>query len=142
MSPLKHSTNIAARMGRWSASHRKTAIFGWLAFVVAAFAISFFVPMKMIDDTDFNVGEARTGDHIIRDGGFKPDEQGEFVLVQSKTKTADDPAFRAVVNQAVAALDGFPQVTKLRSPLAAGNEGQISRGRTFGADRVQPGRDV
>ena len=33
MSPLKHSTNIAARMGRWSASHRKTAIFGWLAFV-------------------------------------------------------------------------------------------------------------
>ncbi len=127
MSPLKHSTNIAARMGRWSASHRKTAIFGWLAFVVAAFAISFFVPMKMIDDTDFNVGEARTGDHIIRDGGFKLDEQGEFVLVQSKTKTTDDPAFRAVVNQAVAALDGYPQVTKLRSPLAAGNEGQISK---------------
>ena len=39
MSPLKHSTNIAARMGRWSAGHRKTAIFGWLAFVVAAFAV-------------------------------------------------------------------------------------------------------
>src|SRR4249919_1537948 len=127
MSPLRHSTNIAARMGRWSASHRKTAIFGWLAFVIAAFAISFFVPMKMIDDTDFNVGEARTGDHIIRDGGFKLDEQGEFVLVQSKTKTTDDPAFRAVVNQAVAALDSHPQVTKLRSPLAAGNEGQISK---------------
>src|SRR4249919_1476360 len=127
MSPLRHSTNIAARMGRWSASHRKTAIFGWLAFVIAAFAISFFVPMKMIDDTDFNVGEARTGDHIIRDGGFKLDEQGEFVLVQSKTKTTDDPAFRAVVNQAVAALDSYPQVTKLRSPLAAGNEGQVSK---------------
>ena len=29
MSPLKQSTNIAARMGRWSARHRKTAIFGW-----------------------------------------------------------------------------------------------------------------
>ena len=39
MSPLKQSTNIAARMGRWSARHRKTAIFGWLAFVVASFAI-------------------------------------------------------------------------------------------------------
>ena len=35
MSPLKRSTNIAARMGRWSGTHRKTAIFGWLAFVVA-----------------------------------------------------------------------------------------------------------
>ena len=39
MSPLKQSTNIAARMGRWSARHRKTAIFGWLAFVAASFAI-------------------------------------------------------------------------------------------------------
>ena len=34
MSPLKKSNNIAARMGRWSASHWKTAVFGWLAFVV------------------------------------------------------------------------------------------------------------
>ena len=33
--PLKYSNNLAARMGRWSASHRKTAIFGWLAFVIA-----------------------------------------------------------------------------------------------------------
>ena len=127
MSPLKHSTNIAARMGRWSARHRKTAIFGWLAFVVAAFAVGIAVPMQTIDETDFNVGEARKGDHIIRDGGFSLDEQSEYVLVESKTATADDPAFRAVVSQAVATLDSFPQVTKLRSPLAAGNEGQISK---------------
>ena len=46
MSPLKHSKNVAARMGRWSARHRKTAIFGWLAFVVAAFAIGMAVPMQ------------------------------------------------------------------------------------------------
>ena len=38
MSPLKRSNNIAARMGRWSANHRKKAIFGWLAFVVLAVA--------------------------------------------------------------------------------------------------------
>ena len=30
---LPHS-NLAARAGRWSAQHRKTAVFGWLAFVV------------------------------------------------------------------------------------------------------------
>ena len=39
MSPLKKSNNIAARMGRWSASHWKTAVFGWLAFVVVAVAV-------------------------------------------------------------------------------------------------------
>ena len=32
MSPHR-SGGIAARAGRWSAQHRKTAIFGWLAFV-------------------------------------------------------------------------------------------------------------
>jgi len=126
MSPLKHSTNIAARMGRWSARHRKTAIFGWLAFVVASFVIGGAVGMQTIDETDFNVGEARKADHVIRDAGFKLDEQMEYVLVQSRTRTAKDPAFRAVVNQAVAKLEGFPQVTKLRSPLAPGNEGQVS----------------
>ena len=28
--------NLAARAGRWSAQHRKTAILGWIAFVVFA----------------------------------------------------------------------------------------------------------
>lgn len=126
MSPLKRSTNLAARMGRWSARHRKTAIFGWLAFVVASVAIGVVVGMQTIDESDINVGEARTGDHIIRDAGFPVDEQMEYVVVQSQTRTASDPAFRAVVAQAVARLDSFAQVEKLRSPYASGNEGQIS----------------
>ena len=126
MSPLKQSTNIAARMGRWSANHRKTAIFGWLAFVVASVVIGGVVGMKTIDPNDMNVGEARTADHIIRDAGFKPDQQMEYVLVQSSTKTATDPAFRAVVDQAIAKLESFPKVTDLRSPFAKGNDGQVS----------------
>ena len=126
MSPLKKSKNIAARMGRWSAGHRKIAIFGWLAFVIAAFAIGMNVKTQYIDENDFNVGEARKADHIIADGGFSLDEQSEYVLVQSDTLTASDPAFRAVVTDAVKALDRAPQVEKLRSPLSPGNEGQIS----------------
>ncbi len=127
MSPLKHSTNVAARMGRWSARHRKIAIWGWLAFVIASFVIGMGVGLRTIDESDYNVGEARRGDHIIRDGGFEVDEQSEFVLVESKTASAKDPEFRAVVNEALATLDRFPQVTKVQSPYAAGNEGQISK---------------
>ena len=126
MSPLKQSTNVAARMGRWSATHRKTAIIGWFAFVIASFAIGTAVGMKTIDPNDTNVGEARRADHIIRDAGFKLDEQMEYVLVQSKTQTATDPGFRAVVAAAIAKLETYPQVTKLRSPFAKGNEGQVS----------------
>jgi RND superfamily putative drug exporter len=123
---MRHSTNVAARMGRWSARHRKTAIFGWLAFVIAAFVVGSTVGMNTLDPNDTNVGEARTADHIIRDAGFALDEQAEYVLVQSSTSTADGPAFRAVVDQTVTRLERIPNVEKLRSPLAPGNAGQIS----------------
>ena len=40
MSRNKHQNrNLAARMGRWSAAHWKTATFGWLALVVVAFGL-------------------------------------------------------------------------------------------------------
>ncbi len=128
MSPLKHSTNIAARMGRWSASHRKTAIFGWLAFVVAV--VRDRHRRRHADDrrerhrTSARPAEA---DHIIRDGGFKLDEQAEYVLVQSKTHDGRRSRVpRGRRTRPSSQLEGFPQVTKLRSPFAAGNEGQIS----------------
>ena len=127
MSPLRHSTNVAARMGRWSARHRKTAIFGWLAFVIASFVVGTAVGLRTIDESDYNVGEARKGDHIIRDGGFRIDEQSELVLVESTTVTAGDPAFQAVVAQVVASLERFKQVTHVQSPYARGNEGQVSK---------------
>jgi len=126
MSPLKHSNNIAARMGRWSARHRKIAIFGWLAFVIAAVFIGSAVGTRTLDDSERNVGEARKADRIIDDAGFKLDEQAEYVLIQSDKLTAKDPAFRAAIQDATRTLDGFPQVRKLRSPLDAGGADQIS----------------
>ena len=78
MSPLKRSNNFAARMGRWSANHWKTAVFGWLAFVIAAFVIGNAVGIKYLDDTDANVGQARKGDKILAAGFPKAeDEQGD-----------------------------------------------------------------
>ena len=130
MSPLKQSRNIAARIGGWSASHWKTATFGWLAFVIASFAVGIAVPMQMIDKKDAAVGEAGKANKII-DEAFDLDRngQGELVIVQSRTKTVDDAAFRAVIADEVAALSKFDKVDKLHSPLAAGNEGQISPDR-------------
>jgi uncharacterized membrane protein YdfJ with MMPL/SSD domain len=130
MSPLKHSKGFAARMGRWSASHWKTATFGWLAFVIVAFAAGIAVPVQMIDKQDAAVGEASKA-HRILDEAFDLDDNGlgEVVIVQSDTKTVDDPAFRATIDQTIAALSRFEQVDKLHSPLAPGNEGQISPDR-------------
>jgi uncharacterized membrane protein YdfJ with MMPL/SSD domain len=130
MAPLKHSNNFAARMGRWSASHWKTAVFGWLAFVVASIAIGSMLGTKYLDTSGSNVGEAARADKIIKDGfPSKADEQDEIVLIQSKTLTASDPAFRATIEDVTKTLDRFPEVTKLQSPLAPGNGDQISADR-------------
>src|SRR6478609_91659 len=91
-------TNVAARMGRWSASHRKVAIFGWFAFVIAAIAIGTAVGQKSIEQQENTVGQAHRGDQIVKQGGFaQSGPLTEVVAIQSKTRTVHDPAFRAVV---------------------------------------------
>src|ERR671934_54382 len=129
MSPSTRSDNLAARMGRWSASHWKTAVFGWLAFVVAALAIGNVVGTKKIDMKDANVGQSHKADQILNDGFPQADPQTEFVLVQSRTRTVADPAFRATVNDVVGAVKGNPAIKNLKSPLDAKNRDQVAKDR-------------
>jgi RND superfamily putative drug exporter len=126
MSPLKKSNNIAANMGRWSARHWKTAVFGWLAFVIVALFLGQTIGTKQIDQTNANVGQSHRADQILRDAGFQADPQTEIVLVQSKTLTASDPAFRAVVGDVVSTVKPFRTIENLRSPYDPGRSDQIS----------------
>jgi uncharacterized membrane protein YdfJ with MMPL/SSD domain len=127
MSPLKRSNNLAARMGRWSASHWKTAVFGWLVFVVAAFMLGNMIGTKNISKDDVNVGQAHHADVLLKQAGFQRDPQTEIVLVQSKTLTVRDTAFRKTVHDVVAAVTPFnKQFTDLRSPLSPDHMDQIS----------------
>jgi uncharacterized membrane protein YdfJ with MMPL/SSD domain len=127
MSPLKHSNNIAARMGRWSASHWKTAVFGWLAFVVVAFGIATQLPMKTISTQDQNVGQAHRADEIFKKSGFKQtDSQTEFVLIQSKTLTVKSSAFRAAIADVTKTVTPFTTIKNFRSPLDPAHGDQVS----------------
>src|SRR5579884_890309 len=126
MSPLERSNNIAARMGRWSAAHRKAAVFGWLAFVVAALALGHVVGTRQIDEQNANVGQSHRADQLLRDAGFQTDPQTEIVLVQSRTLTAQTSAFRAVVRDVVRTVRPFSTIENLRSPYAAGHGDQIA----------------
>ena len=116
--------NVAARMARWSAHHRKKAIFGWLALAVALFAISIVSPLKQIVFETSGPGESGRADTIIYNEFKQP--AGENVIVESATLTADTPEFKAVVSSVVKGLSGLEEVAKVRSPYEAGNSGQIS----------------
>ena len=129
MSPLKRSNNIAARMGRWSASHWKTAVFGWLAFVIAAFYFGNVVGTKNIKTEDAGTGQSHRADQILKQGFPKSDALTELVDVQSSIKTVSDPDFRSTVNDVIASVKGNAAIKNIKSPLDGANPDQISKDR-------------
>ena len=120
----RRPVNLAARMARWSAQHRKTAIFGWLGLVVALFAISLVSPMKKIVFETSGPGESGRADTILYDDFKQP--AGEEVLVQSGSLTASDPAFKAAVEAVIAEVSELDAIAKVKSPYAPENGGFIS----------------
>jgi len=124
MTPLATSQNLAARMGRWSADHWKTATFGWLAFVLVAFALGGMAGTKTIDPNTAGPGESGRMDRILEAGFKRP--AAESVLVQSRSLSATDPAFTAAVEDVVARISRLAVVQNVRSPLDQGNAGQVS----------------
>ena len=58
-------TGLAARAGVWSSRHRKTAIWGWLAFVVVAFMIGGALGTKSLQNANSGGGESGRADRTI-----------------------------------------------------------------------------
>ena len=123
MSPLKPSTNLAARMGRWSARNRKTAIFGWLAFVVAA-VVGGTIGTKQLGDND-TLGRVGPCPRILeafdQPAGDRP--RGE------RDAHRRQPGLPGGRRGRRAACPALAVVANVESPYAAGNGGQISADR-------------
>jgi uncharacterized membrane protein YdfJ with MMPL/SSD domain len=124
MSSRAESPNLAARMGRWSAQHRKTAIWGWLVFVIVAFMGGNAVGLRTLDNAHLGVGESGRADLTV-DGAF-PKSADEMVLVQGGTANVDSLPFRAAVGDAEFRLSKVPYVYALESPYEPANRGQVS----------------
>src|SRR3954451_13118051 len=101
--------NLAARAGHWSARHRKTAILGWLAFVVIAFVLGGAIGTKSLADEDTGNGESRAADAAINHADF-PDKATEQVLVKGRNGDlkVTDRQFRAAVGDVVSGLKAAP----------------------------------
>jgi uncharacterized membrane protein YdfJ with MMPL/SSD domain len=122
---MNSSRNLAARMGRWSARHRKIAIFGWLGFVAVSFYVGFIVVgMKELDPADAGAGESGRMAGILDDEWEQP--AGERVLVQSSSLTARDAPFKVTVADVVRRLEATKDVTAIRSPLKEENFNLVS----------------
>ena len=96
---MSNRRNIAARMGHWSATHHKKAIWGWLAFVIVAFAVGSVIGMKALKPEDAGVGESGRVDKLLGDEFETP--ATERVMIQSETLKASSPAFKSVIADVV-----------------------------------------
>jgi len=128
MAATSHTTargpNLAARMGRWSAAHRKLAVLGWLAFVLAALVLGGAVGTRNLSDADGQSGEAGRAAKLFAAAGLDEGDR-ESVLVQSRTLHSSDPEFVETVRDVERALAREPGVGELLSPYGE-SRGRIS----------------
>jgi uncharacterized membrane protein YdfJ with MMPL/SSD domain len=119
-----HRENLAARVGRWSARHWKTAVFGWLGFVLVAFALGNVVGTDSLSVNEPGPGESGRVQQILNDKFEQPAK--ELVLVQSSSLTAASAGFHAAVRDVIRRMNAQPNVTDVESPFTPGNRGRIS----------------
>ena len=100
MRPTRSS--ITARAGRWSAHHRKAAILGWIAFVAAAILVGSIVNTHTLTAEQGAVGDSGRAARVA--GAAFPRQAKEVVLIQSRTMTSNQPAFRAAIADVIERL--------------------------------------
>ena len=107
--------NIAARAGRWSAAHRKTAIFGWLAFVLVAFGLGGSLGTRDLGPYEGGAGESGGSVKVLGKEFRQP--TGERVLVQAKEGGTGASQLAAGVRDVRGRLAQSPDVTNVRRPV-------------------------
>jgi uncharacterized membrane protein YdfJ with MMPL/SSD domain len=110
------SGNIAGRIGRWSARHRKTAVLGWLAFVVLAVVLGGMLERGELSGGDTEVGAPAQAEEILDRNGWE-EPASEMVLVQ-RDEGVPQAAADSALTDLVAVLEQTDEVTNLASPLA------------------------
>jgi RND superfamily putative drug exporter len=115
------------RMAGWSARHRKTAVFGWLALVALVFAGGQALGTKSLPAYDAGQsGQAEQALHRL--GVVAPAVEDVLIQARQPGRTfATDPAMRQAARQVAAALARLPRAaTDVRSPL--GHRALVSAG--------------
>lgn len=103
---------IAGRLGGWSTRHRKTAIIGWLLFVVVAAGLGGSLGLKEASPAELGTGDSARAQQILEDSGVN-NPADELVMV-----TTEDGARReAAVRELVTEIKGTGEIQRLEGPL-------------------------
>ncbi len=109
------SGNLAGRVGRWSARHRRAAVLGWLAFVALAFLVGQVVPQGELTAAEQSLGAPAAAQRILDENGWE-EPASEMVLVQ-REDGVPEAAATAALTDLVETLRQVPEATNVVSPL-------------------------
>ncbi|MFI8928203.1 MMPL family transporter [Streptomyces sp. NPDC053474] len=104
--------NLAARLGVWSAHHRKKAILGWLLFVVLATVVGGATGTVTADDDEMGTGDSARAAKILKDADID-EPAAELVMVSART--AD--GWREAAADLAAAIEKTGATTRVQPPL-------------------------
>jgi putative drug exporter of the RND superfamily len=127
MSKVTARPPAVERIAGWSAKHKKTAVFGWLALIIAAVVIGGMTKSAALNSND--PGEAGRAEKAITASNIT--QQTENVLVQAPAGSASfdsNAALQSGVSDVTAALRGLPSVVSdLRAPSPGDPQGMVSK---------------
>ncbi|MBY6305191.1 MMPL family transporter [Streptomyces clavuligerus] len=132
--------NPAARIGVWSAHHRKAAVLGWLLFVLLTAGLGAAAGSVGLSPSASGAGESARADAILADAGLER-PAGELVLIAADRPDGWKRAAADLI--AAAGATGLPvRGTPPPVPSADGREALLSLtlagDRDSAADRVGP----
>jgi uncharacterized membrane protein YdfJ with MMPL/SSD domain len=114
-------SNFTSRIARFSATHRKRVIWGWLGLVFALVALIMggkVVEQKDISAVDSFSRESQQAERALTDAGLRPNE--EVAFIRSSESVATDPEFDALVDRTAAELESAKYVRNVSAPADGG----------------------
>jgi RND superfamily putative drug exporter len=134
-----------ARIARWSATHRKTVLVGWLVALVAVMGVSNAIGTNYANSSSSgNTDSQRATDLLKRSFPAQSGDTDQIVFHATDGKVTDSQV-RSRVAPMLAKVATLPHVTGVVSPYTKGGADQVSADGTIGFAQVnfdQQGFDV
>jgi uncharacterized membrane protein YdfJ with MMPL/SSD domain len=115
---------VAARVGSWSARHKKSVLAGWLAFVVLSVVLGGMVGTDKLTKADQFTGQSGRAEKTLEQRF--PTLAHEEVLIHSPTLDTRDPAFTAAIRDVKARVSALAVVKDVKAATDQGQTGLVS----------------
>jgi putative drug exporter of the RND superfamily len=123
--PARSHAGVAARLGSWSAQHRKKAILLWIAVLVFGLAAA-GVGSKKLSPAGEATGDSAKAERLLDRGEFRRPATEEVLLQVRADGSIRTPVGRRAANDVIAAVRATDRVHHIRAPFDPRNAGQIS----------------